>query len=308
VITYDSRPWRQKIIGAETVDGKEDKAKNEVADHNYELKIDGPDLLPPREFWPQYDNQAVTLTRAAFEQVLQDRYKEFYDDRYRKRWLVNKKIRGHRQRPQRSWSPIDSGVVELLYQQAVSDSKRKAAWIEAMSLVKSKKFKRSVAYMVEEKDRVSTVVEMLSAPMKENPPSWTSDWHRARFGAAVDLCSMILFELDLAQRCLQGMSDIAVDGRTKIKTHLLKEAQEPIQRAINKNRNVVSLELIVAAYAYAADLVVHPGKIYCNPVKAVANEISRLSKPGEDTTAAQDARHRSIQVALINQLGWAWMI
>ena len=175
-------------------------------------------------------------------------------------------------------------ILDGLFRQAVEAQKRIMAWEDIVKAIKSDEFGRSLKCLRAEVARFEVIGKLLRYDRKT--PSWMSSWERLWIEAFEELGGHIESQLIGAKSHLERFSAFAKLGRTEVESQVLRLSAGAIRKVIAKTPLSKVPSIVLAAFAYAAQLVPwkdHPSDAEGRYVDAIKARISRAkrSKAGQ---------------------------
>ena len=170
-------------------------------------------------------------------------------------------------------------ILDGLFRQAIEAQKRIMAWEDIVKAIKSNEFGRSLKCLRAEVARFEVIGKLLRYDRKT--PSWMSSWERLWIEAFEELGGHIESQLIGAKSHLERFSAIAKLGRTEVESQVLLLSARAIPKVIEKTPLSKIPSIVLAAFAYAAQLVPwkdHPSDAEGRYVDAIKARITRAKR------------------------------
>lgn len=144
-------------------------------------------------------------------------------------------------------------ILDGLFRQAIQAQKRIMAWEDIVKAIKSDEFGRSLECLRAEVARFEAIRKLLRYDRKM--PSWMSAWEGLWIEAFDELEKHIEAQLIGAKDHLERFSAVAKLGRTEVESQVLLLSARAIPKVIEKTPLSKVPSVVLAAVAYAAQLV-----------------------------------------------------
>jgi hypothetical protein len=170
-------------------------------------------------------------------------------------------------------------ILDDLFQQAIQAQKRIMAWEDIVKAIKSDEFSISHKCLRAEVARFEAIRKLLRYDRKT--PSWMSSWERLWIEAFEELGEDIEAQLRGAKKYLETFSAFAKLGRTEVESQVLRLSAGAIRKVIAKTPLSKVPSVVLAAFAYAAQLVPwkdHPSDAEGRYVDAIKARITRAKR------------------------------
>ena len=181
--------------------------------------------------------------------------------------------------------PLTSDLKDFLFDAAVEATKQLKAWERTVERVKSQEFKETQVYLQQEIEHFRNVLRLLRQNTKQAPPDWLLPCRRIWIKSVQDHVEDIIWSLQGVKKYLQGLSKLSVLGRTTIESHLILLAKEGLLEKINGSPFERQSSLLLAALAYAAELVPYVENENSDYVGTVKTRVSRAERSKQHLTA-----------------------
>jgi hypothetical protein len=139
-------------------------------------------------------------------------------------------------------------LVDFLFNTAVDAHWEIAAWKTTIEKVKDREFDRTRSYLRRELRRYGSLLRR----KREEGPTWMSSWAECWVGAFEEIQGEIEAGLRSAGAHLDSLSRLRTSGRIHIESHILSLKKKFIHTQIANTPFKRKLNLILAAFAYAA--------------------------------------------------------
>jgi hypothetical protein len=222
-----------------------------VLDQRHEV----PTLSPQSVFEvARIDQSAVHVTKGEFSSRLQSFLKE--DD------------------PAIPW--LSAELIEFLFKRAVAAHRRMAVWDRLIKNAQSRELQISRRYLRKELNRFTKIRSLMR---EEGPtaPSWISEWRRCWIGAFEEIREEIEGELRTANNSLDGFAQLRTSAGLEMESYILWVEQNEIRKEVKGTPFARKLEVIRAAFAYAAKLVPSPRGETAAYKSLIKQRISRIT-------------------------------
>ena len=153
------------------------------------------------------------------------------------------------------------------------------AWEDIVKAIKSDEFGRSLKCLRAEVARFEVIRKLLRHDRKT--PSWMSSWGRLWIEAFEELGEDIEAQLRGAKKHLETFSALAKLGRTEVESQVLLLSAGAIRKVIAETPLSKVPSVMLAAFAYAAQLVPwkdHPSDAEGRYVDAIKARITRAKR------------------------------
>ena len=179
---------------------------------------------------------------------------------------------------------VSSESADFLFERAVNAHMHIAAWNSMVKKAKHPEADRSRRYLREELNRY-TKIRVLLRKQRQTMPSWVSDWAHCWIGAFEEIQEEIEGQLRSAKHSLDLIFEIRKSARLDVNALLWIEKKE-IRKHIESTSFRRKLEVILAAFAYAAKLVPEPSNGMVGYLDLIKQRVSRVSRSqGKHTEA-----------------------
>jgi hypothetical protein len=140
-----------------------------------------------------------------------------------------------------------------LLQVAISAQKETMAWENTVKAIRSDEFKRSLECVRADRARFKDMRKLLQRDPKR--PSWLSSWEQPWIAAFEGMEEHIQSQLKGAEEELANLSALAKFGRTQVESQVLLIHAGRIRELIAGTPLSRTPSVVLAAFAYAAQLV-----------------------------------------------------
>lgn len=169
----------------------------------------------------------------------------------------------------------NSELCDFLFERAVQAHMHIAAWNSMAKKAKNPEFGRSRRYVRQELGRYVKIRSLLMK-QRQTLPSWMAEWKHCWVEAFMGIQEEIESQLRGTKRTLDLISEIRKSAHADESAILWIEKQE-IREYIKSTPFRRKLELIVAAFACAAELVPEPKNGTAEYVHLIKQRVSRIS-------------------------------
>ena len=181
---------------------------------------------------------------------------------------------------------LSSEFTEFLFQEAVDAQRHIATWETIVKNVKSPEFHKARQYLRQELTRYIKIRSLLTQERQE-APSWMLAWEQCWIEVFEEIQENIEAELRSAKDAVDSLSEMRTSGRVEIESFVLWAQKKEIRKQIACTPLARKLEVILAAFAYAAKLVLpKPSEGTDGFVALVKQRISRVSRSKRKHTEA----------------------
>ena len=163
-------------------------------------------------------------------------------------------------------------LVEFLFKRAVDAHRHIRAWY--IIVTKDPELAKARAYLQQELNRYVKVRSLLTEK-KQRTPSWMSEWSQCWVGAFKEIQEEIESELRGAIKTVDEVRNMRSSARLEVESYILWLEKEKIREQPAAARNV---EVLLAAFAYAAKLVANPGSGFHGYVDSIKQRVSRVAR------------------------------
>jgi len=203
------------------------------------LRLDQTDKLPNLDLHFIFGKTAIDQSRFSIdEETFKSRLNKFIE-------TANSKI------PQ-----LSDELVEFLFKRAVGARRYVVVWNIFVENTKDPALKMTRTYLKQELNRYVKIQSLLSEK-KQRMPSWMLPWSECWVGALEEILGQIEGELRSAIRILDDVYNLRISATFECESHILWLEKKEIRKHIGVARK---LEVILAAFAYAAMLLPEPNR------------------------------------------------
>jgi hypothetical protein len=173
-------------------------------------------------------------------------------------------------------------LADFLFERAVHAHKLMAAWQVIGENAKRPDLDKARQYFQEEVKRYEAI-RFLVRDQREKMPSWMKEWAYYWLGAFEQIEEEIESQLRGTKRALDSIVGKGASARTEMESFILWREKDEIRKQIAETEFGRSLEVLLAAFAYAARLIRDKGILgYLDLIKQRASRVSRSKKKRSD--------------------------
>jgi hypothetical protein len=250
-----------------TAEGATDTKEDEEEEEEYDLyrlerllRLDQSNKLPSLN--PQHVFEKAGIDRS----VLPINKKEF--DTRLKYFLVNEDPH---------IPPLSSELANFLFDRSVDAHGYIAAWDIIVKNRKSPEFDRTRRYLRKELNRYLKIRSLL-AEKRPTTPNWMSSWTQCWVGAFEEIREEIESQLRTAIYIADNVCQKRTSVRFEMNSYILWDEKNKIRGQIAGTPFARKLEVVLAAFAYAAKLVPEPRNGIAGYVALIKQRVSRVSR------------------------------
>jgi hypothetical protein len=179
-----------------------------------------------------------------------------------------------------SMPSLSAVLVAFLFDCAVDAHKHIKAWDILLNNARSTELERVRRYLRQELGRYGRI-RLLLTKKRQTPPSCMSEWEQPWVEAFEEILERIEGQLGSARVTLDSFAEIRKSGSVEVESFILWLEKDEIRKQISGTAFARKLEVILAAFAYAAKLVPMPGKRSFGYVALIKQRVSRVSRSKE---------------------------
>ena len=172
--------------------------------------------------------------------------------------------------------PLSSELANFLFNRGVNAHRHIAADF-VVNNTKSPELDRARRYLRQELNRYIKIRSLL-AEKRQKTPNWMSAWAQCWIGAFEEIQEEIEAQLRGATKTVDNLSQVRISGRFEMKSHILWMEKKEIRKQIANTSVARKLEVILAAFAYAAKLMPEPSSGIAGYVALIKPRVSRVSR------------------------------
>jgi hypothetical protein len=233
------------------------------------LRLDESNKLPPLN--PQYVFEKALIDRS----VLPIEKKEF-----------NARLKYFLENEDPHIPRLSSELNNFLFNRSVDAHRYITAWDIMVKNRKSPEFDRTCKYLRQELNRYLKIRSLL-AKKRPTTPSWLSSWTQCWVGAFDEIREEIESQLRNAIYIADNICQKRPSARFEMNSYILWYEKNKIRGQIASTPFARKLEVILAAFAYAAKLVPEPPNGIAGYVALIKQRVSRVARSEGKRTEAQ---------------------
>ena len=175
---------------------------------------------------------------------------------------------------------VPPALADFLFDRAVHAHKLIAAWRVIVKNAERPDLGEARQYLEQEVNRYAAI-RFLVRDQREKMPSWMQEWAYYWLGAFEQIEWQIESQLTSAKRVLDSIASKGASARVELQSFILWQEKDGIRKQIVETPFARSLEVLLAAFAYAAELVPGSDEGIDGYLQVIKQRVSRVSRSGK---------------------------